>query len=129
MAAQTDLWGDIIQAEVRTPVAILREQASLLGIKTKNLIEASVKTSVKGGEFRHSFRLVVPALDGYTYELFEIFHGVSIYPITVPNRVGNLEAPGLRLKDEEAFLNWLGHQLSSNETKRIISNLLAQATT
>src|SRR5262249_58474628 len=97
MAAQTDLWGDIVEAQVRTPVAILREQAALLGTKTKNLIEASVRTSAAGGEFRHSFRLVVPALDGYTYELFQIVHGVSIYPISIPTRIGNRELPGLQL--------------------------------
>jgi hypothetical protein len=35
MAAQTDLWGEIAQEQVRTPVTIMKEQAALLGKKTQ----------------------------------------------------------------------------------------------
>lgn len=119
MAAQTDLWGDIIPEQVRTPVAILREQATLLGRKTKNLVEARVETDVCGTELCHHFQLVVPVLDGYTYELFHVWHGVDIYPVRVPN----MQA----LKNEDEFTGWLREQLSSPKTTKIIGNLLAQA--
>jgi len=84
MAAQTDFWGEIAPAAVRTPLAILREQAALLGAKTKNLIEATVATSVNGPQFQHRFNLVVPSLGNYTYELFWVTHGIEMYPIIVP---------------------------------------------
>ena len=88
MAAYTDFWGDIASEGQRTPLAILREQASLLGTKTKNLVEATVDTSVDArGRFVHRFTLVVPSLSSYKYELFRIEHGVAIYPITVASEV------------------------------------------
>ena len=123
MAAQPDYWGEILPAQERTPLAILREQASLLGTKTKNLVEATVDTSVTpDGQFVHRFTLVVPALSSYKYELFRIEHGVAIYPIHTS------EPPALGLETEQEFTDWLHRKLSSAETKRIIANLLAQAT-
>jgi len=124
MAAQTDFWGEIAPAAVRTPLAILREQAALLGAKTKNLIEATVATSVNGPQFQRRFNLVVPSLGNYTYELFWVTHGIEMYPIIVP-----LAPPKDReLTTEQEFTEWLRGKLSSDATKKIIVNLLAQAT-
>ncbi len=120
MAASTDLWGEIEATQVRTPLIILREQAALLGAKTKNLVEASVLTHANGDSFRHRFDLVVPALDRYTYSLFTIIHGPLIYPVAVLGK-------STRFETEEQFVEWLGATLSSSETKRIVTNLLAQA--
>jgi hypothetical protein len=123
MTAQTDFWGEIAPAQERTPLAILREQASLLGTKTKNLVEATVDTSVDPlGQFVHRFTLVVPSLSSYKYVLFRIEHGIAIYPIKT------LEPFGPQLQTEQEFVDWVHRKLSSPETKRIIANLLAQAT-
>jgi hypothetical protein len=119
MAASTDLWGEIEATQIRTPLVILREQAALLGAKTKNLIEASVKTHANGDTFIHQLNLVVPALDNYTYNLFTITHGPSIYPVSVAYKT-------VRFETEQEFIDWLGATLSSPETKRIVSNLLSQ---
>jgi hypothetical protein len=119
MAASTDLWGEIEATQIRTPLVILREQAALLGTKTKNLVEASVKTHANGDAFAHNFNLVVPALDNYTYNLFTITHGPSIYPISVLYKSTQFET-------EQEFIEWLGAKLSSPDTKRIVANLLAQ---
>jgi hypothetical protein len=119
MAAHADLWGEIAPSQVRTPVSILREQASLLSTKTKNTIEGQVETQIDGNMFYHAFNFVVPALDNYSYELFKVSHEVNLYPVYT----GRIPPA----RDEEAFLHWLGQELSSPETKRIIGNLLAQA--
>jgi len=120
MATRTDFWGDIEPAQVRTPAAILREQAALLGTKTQNLVEARVETDIdQWHEFNHRFLLVVPALSNYSYQLFRVEHGVNLYPVRV-------DRESLRLENEEAFIEWLRRTLSSAETKRIIGNLLAQ---
>src|ERR1017187_5577244 len=126
MAAQPDLWGEIVPAAVRTPLAVLREQAALLGPKTRNLIEATVTTSRDRFEdvFAHHFNLVVPTLDNYTYELFRVTHGITLYPVVIPGGASTLAQP---LRSEEEFLDWLRQELSSPKTKGIISNLLAQA--
>lgn len=118
MATRTDLWGDIEAANIRTPVAILREQAAVLAEKTRLVIDAQVSTTIWHRDFVHSFKLVVPALGDYTYELFAIRHGVDLYPVSVGSR---------DLQNEQEFIGWLRDTLSSSETKRVISNLLAQA--
>jgi hypothetical protein len=120
MAAR-DFWGDLQQAtDLRTPLAILREQASMLGPKTSNLVEARVVTQVLGDRFVHHFELVVPPLDNYRYELFTIQHGIDLYPVKELR-----EDPEMR--DEAELTEWLRQRLSSPETRRIVSNLVAQA--
>src|SRR5437879_4450707 len=106
MATQTDFWGQIQTEGIRTPVAILREQAALLGPKTQNLVEAKVQTHPLGSYLSHSFKLSVPALD-YVYQLFSVNHPVDhLYPV---------EAGGESLADEEQFKTWLRQKLSSPE--------------
>lgn len=124
MAAQTDFWGELGTAELRTPVTIMREQAALLGAKTQNVIEASVRTDTSiVNWFVHHFDLIVPSMDNYSYELFRVQHQIELYPVytTVPS-VGQLQ-----LETEEQFREWLRGKLSSSETKRIIANLLSLA--
>lgn len=122
MATQTDYWGEIVPAAERTPASIMREQAALLGTKTRNLIEAKVaSTTVQKDLLVYSFVLVVPALDNYQYQLFQISHKLlSLYPVTVtsPRRA--------ELPTEEQFVGWLRDILSSPETKKLIGTLLAQ---
>jgi hypothetical protein len=120
MAAQPDFWGDIAPGTVRTPAAILREQATLLGTKTKNLIEARVVTDASFGEIRHRFLLVVPGLDNYKYQLFRIEHDVNLYPVTVETE------PPVLLETERDFTKWLQSTLSSDHTRKILGNLLSQ---
>lgn len=121
MTTPVDLWGEISPVQIRTPVAILKEQAALLGAKTNRLVEAVVDTTAIGnGTFEHSFSLVAPALDNYRYRLLTIRHGVELYPINVPGRV----EPDPQT--EEEFLDWLRGKLSAANTKKIIGALLAQ---
>jgi hypothetical protein len=119
MAARDDLWGAFTPEALRAPVTILREQARLLGDKTQHLIEAEVNTSAGGGEFRHHFDVIVPALDDYRYRLFAVWHGLEIYPVYA----GDSKQ---KLSTEAEFIEWLGRTLSSAETRRVISSLLAQ---
>jgi hypothetical protein len=119
MAAQTDFWGEIQVSEIRTPASILREQAALLGPKTQNVIEARVETAVTADDkFAHAFYLVAPGLDNYRYRLLQITHPIGLYPVISPPHV---------LKTEEEFTAWLHKKLSSDQTRRIVANLLAQA--
>jgi hypothetical protein len=115
----TDFWGEIETTAVRTPLSIMREQAAALGRRTKNLVEAKVETRTSRGQFLHSFELVVPSLD-YTYELFEIEHPPELYPVEVTGK-------NIHIHTEAAFMDWLRERLSSEQTRKIVSNLLAQA--
>ena len=120
-----DLWGETVATvEVHTPTTLLRQQASLLGPKTKNLVEAEVTTTSSGADIVHSFNLVVPTLDGYTYRLFRLMtRGPSLYPLDIT------EGPdkGSSLRNEVELINYLRRVLGSPETTQLVGALKAQA--
>ena len=128
-----NLWPDIESETVLTPVAILREQADLLGQKTKNVVTARVA----GGRimpgpslihippgFAYTLSLVAPALDNYAYDILRVRHGMQIYPVEVSDLVRNTH---LQAATEEEFLVALGELLGSPEVKKVIQVLLAQS--
>jgi hypothetical protein len=122
--ANLDLWPtDITDVTIVWPAAILKEQAALLGSKTKHLLEGRVDTTGSGDGFTHRFSIVVPRLSNYTYELLSVDHGVKIFPLFV----SRTEGPTQKLETEEAFIEWLRSALSSEETKRVIGTLLGLA--
>ena len=80
-----DLWPEEIKVDVQSPAAILRRQASQLRIRTKDSLEGELKTDVSpDGKIMYDFRIVAPALDGYTHSLFTASHDKAlVYPVTV----------------------------------------------
>jgi hypothetical protein len=132
--AQTipDLWPEIEQSQVIPPVAILREQAALLGKKTNHLLDGRVDTRVTiDGRFVHSFYIVAPALGDYTYKLFEVSHDENPYPVygaALAASAGVILKPDLSvsLNTEQEFVDYVRTTLNLDNTKRVIGNLLAQ---
>ena len=87
----------------------MKEQASLLGKKTQNIVIGEVKSSIDDSidsiklpqqrvsfykasglvnienslRIMHRFNIATPALGGYTYHLFSITHGISDYPLNL----------------------------------------------
>lgn len=61
------------------------------------------------------FNLVVPVLDNYTYELFQISHDVNLYPVHVERRSSYDE-----LRNEEAFVTWVGESFHPR-IRRVLS--------
>jgi hypothetical protein len=122
MAGTEDLWpSDFGTAFTTTPVELLKAQAQLLSQKTNNVLQADVKSEVDGeGDFLHSFDIVAPALKQYRYTLFEIWHGVHLYPVGV---VGEK----VRLDDESELKEFLRKKLSSDDCKRVVNSLLLQS--
>jgi hypothetical protein len=120
-----DLWPEIDQSQVVPPVAILREQAALLGKKTNHLLEGRVDTrSTPDGRFVHSFYIVAPTLDDYTYKLFEIEHDADQYPVaTTEPGVGGIYEQSA---SEQQLLDHVRRVLNSEKTKRVVGSLLAQ---
>jgi hypothetical protein len=124
-----DLWPEIEQTRVVPPVAILREQAALLGKKTNHLLEGQVKSRIAfEGGFLHTFSIVAPALDGYEYKLFEVKHGPDQYPVEAdaPESTGPLTASLVSLNSEQELLDYIRKILNSDKTKKILGSLLAQ---
>lgn len=127
-----DLWpSDIGTTTLRSPVSILREQASALAQKTQGLVTAEVITRARKRSdawhewedgLTHEFVLVAPTLDRYRFELFSLGHDELLYPVT-----GNFNEQESELADEAALMEWLRGIFFSERTKRIIHSLLAQA--
>jgi len=78
-----DLWpSNIAETKLVAPVSILKEQAALLGEKTKQLVQGAVTTRPDGSMLVHSFFLVAPTLN-YRYELFRATHDIKFYPVNI----------------------------------------------
>jgi UDP-2,3-diacylglucosamine pyrophosphatase LpxH len=151
---QRDFWpDDIAVTTLVPPVAILREQASLLGEKTKGMVEGEVTTTkippsahlsknastvflsegnrydipksfaLKEPTLVHSFYVKVPALDNYRYLLLTVLHGPELYPLALSYLITD-EAVEARSYDE--FVQLLRGLLSRDETVRLIQSLVAQ---
>ena len=118
-----DLWPEVMEnTEVRAPVTILKEQAALLGNKTKNLVIAQVSKPIdllvqveeriknnslgssKGKTLYHSFYLVAPALNNYQYELFTIANDINLYPVTIVYLDENIRKRSLMMKFKNSGL-------------------------
>jgi hypothetical protein len=129
MSVRPSLWPeDIAVTDVVAPVVILKEQASLLGQRTQNLVEARVHP----GQARYSeypfvyyFELVAPALDNYRYRLFEISHGVEFCPVRI--EFEEFDESYHDAISENEFMAELAKIFSSERTKRIVSSLIAQS--
>lgn len=122
-----DFWPSDINVlpDLQTPVSILREQASLLGEKTNNLVEAEVRSQGdKSSQFVHTFFLVAPALDNYRYPLFTVTHKVDLYPATI-----SFASQGLQAENEVKFVEYLKKIFADEKTKKVIQALIAQSRT
>jgi len=116
-----DLWpSNIADSKMTTPVLILKEQAALLGEKTKNLVMGEVVTQAVGTMFVHHFYLSAPTLN-YKYQLFEVSHHVSFYPLVV-----QYVSQSTSLADEEQFKTKLKEIFSSAHTLNVVHSILAQ---
>ena len=136
-----DLWpDDLTEVRTKAPVSVLREQATLLGAKTKNLVTAKLRDadaleSIRReyGPFSFSFRLVAPALGGYQYRLFDATYDVSLYPVRVfldDEIAKELEMKAgtpLVIESEDDLLSTLERVFKSAKTRQVIHAILAQS--
>ena len=84
-----DLWpNELTVVDQRSPLTILKEQASLLGEKTQNIVIAVLEKSLMLGSwlareypFKYGFLLTCPALGNYRFRLFSIGYGIDMYPV------------------------------------------------
>jgi len=125
--ATEDFWPDeIVDAADPAPVALLKEQAELLGGKTKHAVEGVVKTSTEEGTAYHSLFLKADALGDYLYKLLFIAYPAigqvgEDYPITAQSSAGG---PSVKIESHDEFRKWLRTQLSPDYVRIAISNLL-----
>lgn len=140
------LWpADIEVVQEKAPVTILREQATLLGPKTKNIVTAEAVATESGqvGRFRYVFYILGPALANYRYKLFEISYGIELYPVTIvlalalarethstPKLSPDLGMRGmarLYANSAEELLVLLREIFGAERTRRVIGAILSQS--
>jgi hypothetical protein len=87
MLKTIDLWpDDIATKRVRAPITILREQAAVLGQKTRNLVQGDVVNNPRTSTseyFTYDFYIEAPTLDSYSYKLLSVYHHISLYPLEI----------------------------------------------
>jgi hypothetical protein len=116
-----DLWpANIAESNMVTPVSILKEQAALLGEKTKQLVTGEVSTQVVGSLLIQHFSISAPTL-AYQYELFTMQHGVSFYPAVIHHLNDSFQ-----IKDEAELKAKLKEILAAQHTLNVVHSILAQ---
>lgn len=125
MDSQKSLWGDLSNTAIfRTPFTILKEQAAILSQQTKGLLVGEVKRYQDENEdISLSLYIVAPSLGDYRYEVVQVYHDITIYPLIVRSMA--TEDPSNPRHSEQEFEQALGEILSSLQVKRVISALLS----
>ena len=150
------LWPDEVSTLETAPIAILQEQASLLGPKTNHIVEAKVSRSdiylpSKKHGFRYDFYLYAPILRNYAYHLFSTTHyqdlsdtAYQVYPVVfhiiyedmrqeLESQLGALRQAQepwegkLIAKTEEEFCLILSKIFHSKRTQGVIGRMKAQS--
>jgi len=134
-----DLWPKLNFGSTVTPLSILREQAGLLTRRTQGTLQGDVETWTSGAQVALDFNIIVPSLGGYKYTLFRMHYfpteptGYPVFVDTAPKALfpptSPDEKPSVagRIDNENDFRNWLRLTLASDEAKRLVESLYAQA--
>jgi hypothetical protein len=116
-----NLWPEnIADSNLVTPVTILKEQAALLGEKTRQFVKGEVVTQTTGNLFVHYFYIVAPTLS-YKFELFTISHGVNFYPVVMKSLNNTIP-----LSSESEFKDKLKEIFAAPHTLNVVHSILAQ---
>ncbi|MDM8553558.1 hypothetical protein QUF75_02375 [Desulfococcaceae bacterium HSG7] len=141
-----DLWPpEIANERIKTPVMILREQASLLGEKSGNLVQGEVVGDNNNPKnLIYYFYVVAPTLGNYRYQLFALEHETITYPLKIhveelildeirtdvktDSKTDNfMEYEIIHVDNEAGLIETLKAIFRSNRTRRIITALMSQA--
>jgi hypothetical protein len=121
-----NLWGELpVVEKIRTPLSILREQATVLSQMSERLLEGEVMvTSDSPDQIEAQLNIVAPTLGGYSVTILSISYGLDLYPILLQHAL----EPSIRksAKDEQAFIVALQQVLTSESVRKVISALLTQ---
>lgn len=141
MNIEKSLWGDLpLSDTTRTPIVILREQATILTDLTNGLLEGLVTTRLSEGinkifggdasEFNATLSIVAPALDGYVFRILEVNHNLVPYPVEVVDLASSFfrKSDSTSIcEDEESYTAAVGKVLSSDAVRQAVRQLLSQS--
>jgi hypothetical protein len=109
-------------AKIRTPAAILREQAALLTKQTRGTLVGVVETSNVDNNMVTKLAISVPSLNDYRYNILTYRQPVEMYPGILDS------AQSHTVNNEEQFITHVRQVLSSDRIRNVIGSLLSQAT-
>ncbi|NOY12498.1 MAG: hypothetical protein GXP51_02055 [Deltaproteobacteria bacterium] len=110
-------------SSIRTPHEILLEQGQYLAEMTGGLLDCLIERRQKNTLFSYEFYISVPVID-YKQALLRITHDIKLFPAILANEQSGEEYTA---NNQDEFENDLEAILSSEDTRTIISGLLAQA--
>ena len=119
-----NLWPQIDPVKIISPKALMLEQAEFLAESTCQVIKGEVVTNPTGvnDQITHDFRIVAPKLNNYKFTLFQIQHGVLLYPLNVTFRNINTKADS-----ENDFQDVMKGIFNDESTKKIVTSLYSQS--
>jgi len=124
------LWPDFKFEEVKTPLAIIQEQANELGNQTKNIIVGEIIITEAFDEkanqmvLIYQFYIKAPLLSNYRFLLFRLLQKNTLYPVDIyfdpdKTKFENIE--------EDKFVEKLKEIFSNPKTEETIKSLYAQS--
>ncbi|HVM51020.1 MAG TPA: hypothetical protein VMU04_23530 [Candidatus Acidoferrum sp.] len=119
-----NLWGELPVSEVkRTPVQILKEQASLLTQMTRSVLVGFVGQMESAGDLRYALDIRAPALNNYTARIVLVIHPITLYPLSLVVPSGGTQT----CQNEAAFVEALKARLQSESVRKLVAALLVQS--
>jgi len=111
-------------ATMRTPLTILREQATALTEQTNGLLVGQVETKQQtDGNLSVQLEATVPALNDYRVRILNYEQPIGLYP-------GRLSGTGMTvyetIDNEDDFVIVVKKVLSSQAIKNILTSLMSQ---
>lgn len=124
--ATEDLWGDLtIEEPQDSPVRILRDQASLLGRKTREKILGTVASMPVGKRIKTTLAAEAPLLNHYRFDIVSVYHRANDYPALLQDDIGKKR---MRCSSADELRARLRDILSSERTVEAIRGLIQAAT-
>jgi hypothetical protein len=113
-----DLWpADLVRPIPTSPIAIMNEQAILLGGKTGGLVLGDIRPEMEGRAVTLIFELVMPLLENYRYKIMGVVYPADqVYPLDIYV----MDDPKIRSEDSTSFIQNLRTILNSDRIKNVI---------
>lgn len=128
------LWGEIAAVQnVRTPKAILSEQAQALSDATKHVLVGRIATETVSNTVMHYLLVEAPFLNRYKIQILRFEHNIfRIYPVKLVDLINKdgVDPPRLLVReciDENELEKALQETLQSPKVHQVISSLLIQS--
>jgi hypothetical protein len=128
-----NLWPEFEKKGEESPKSIISKQAEFfdamdLGLRAKvNSVQAQDDDIFAIGEkvwSVHTFRIQIPALDGFTFTLFRAKHKTTkMYPVELYDNLRNRK---IEAESPEMLVTALADIFGSEETKDAIRNIITQ---